>query len=311
MPRRIIPKVGIGNPLQQAKIIAIHGCASRSATSIGSRRRSMRRGIGGLVAEWLRRGLQILASRFDSGRGLHRRRTFAPPDTARRGGMPVPSPDFAALRRNMVDTQLRTYDVTSHRLLDAIESVPREAFVPQHLVGLAYTDQEIAVSAGEGTVRHLLQPMVLGRLLQALDVQDGERALDCGGGSGYGAALLAALGAKVSAVEESDAVAALMRQSLAKAGIAGIAVSAGDVAAGSISESPFDVILVHGAVESAPEALLGQLAEGGRLGIVVGHGRAGRAVVFNRSGGVIGRKTVFDAAARPLKATVSSPAFSF
>jgi protein-L-isoaspartate(D-aspartate) O-methyltransferase len=226
-------------------------------------------------------------------------------------GDPLPSPDFAALRRNMVDTQLRTYDVTSHRVLDAIESVPRDLFVPDHLSGLAYTDQDIVVSAGEGAVRHLLQPMVLGRLLQALDVQPGERALDCGGGSGYGAALLAALGARVTAVEADEPMAAHMRRTLATAGIESVVVHAGPVIGGQADGELFDVILVHGSLVEAPDHLLAQLADGGRLGVVLGHGRSGRAVVFTRSGKVVGRRAVFDASARPLVAAGSTPAFTF
>jgi protein-L-isoaspartate(D-aspartate) O-methyltransferase len=235
----------------------------------------------------------------------------AAPGGARRWGKPLPSPDTAAQRRNMVDTQLRTYDVTSHRLLDAMESVPREVFAPDHMKSLAYTDQEIVVSAGEGTVRPLLQPMVLGRLLQALEVKAGETALDCAGGSGYGAALLASLGAAVSALEDSESMAALMRDRLAAAGVINVEVLAGDLATGDPARGSFDVILVHGAAETAPDGLLARLSDGGRLGIVMGTGRAGRAVVFTRSGDVIGRRTVFDAAARPLMAFSGVPAFRF
>jgi protein-L-isoaspartate(D-aspartate) O-methyltransferase len=223
----------------------------------------------------------------------------------------LPSPDTAAQRRNMVDTQLRTYDVTSHRLLDAMEGVPREVFAPDHLKELAYTDQEIVITAGEGAVRSLLQPMVLGRLLQALEVKSGEKALDCAGGSGYGAALLATLGARVCAIEETDSMAALMRERLAAAGSGKVEVLSGDIATGGPAQGSFDVILVHGAAEHPPEGLLARLADGGRLGIVMGMGRAGRAVVFTRSGDVVGRRTVFDAAARPLKAFAGAPGFRF
>jgi protein-L-isoaspartate(D-aspartate) O-methyltransferase len=226
-------------------------------------------------------------------------------------GTPFPMPDFAAQRRNMVDTQLRTYDVTSHRVLDAVERVGREEFVPEALRGIAYSDQPMAVSAGEGAARGLLQTMVLGRLLQALDVKPGDRALDCAGGSGYGAALLAALGANASALEENEPLAELMRQRLAAAGVADVDVAAGDLAAGRPGDGPYDVILVHGAAEAEPKALLGQLADGGRLGIVMGLGRAGRAVVFTRSGDVVGRRNVFDAAAPSLAAFRTPPGFTF
>jgi protein-L-isoaspartate(D-aspartate) O-methyltransferase len=226
-------------------------------------------------------------------------------------GMPLPMTDFAAQRRNMVDTQLRTYDVTSHRVLDAIERVRREDFVPEGLRGIAYTDQAVAVAAGEGAARGLLQPMVLARLLQALDVKPGEKALDCAGGSGYGAAVLAALGARVTAIEDTEGMAGLMRQRLAAAGVADVAVASGDLAAGRPGDGPFDVILVHGAVEAEPEALLDQLADGGRLGVIIGSGRSGRAAVFTRSGDVVGRRSVFDAAAPALVAFNASTSFTF
>jgi protein-L-isoaspartate(D-aspartate) O-methyltransferase len=219
--------------------------------------------------------------------------------------------DFAAARRNMVDTQLRTYDVTSHRVLDAVEQVPREIFVPEHMQTLAYGDQPVSVSAGEGAARPLLQPMVLGRLLQALDVKPGENVLDCAGGSGYGAALAAALGASVTALEESEPMAALMRDRLAAAGFAHVAVKAGPLQDGVPENAPYDVIVVHGSAEVEPIKLAGQLRDGGRLGVIMGTGRAGRAVVLSRSGDVIGRRTVFDAAAHPLSAFQKMRSFSF
>ncbi|MGL4241264.1 MAG: protein-L-isoaspartate O-methyltransferase family protein [Beijerinckiaceae bacterium] len=223
------------------------------------------------------------------------------------GTLPTMS-DFAAARRNMVDTQLRTYDVTSHRVLDAVEAVARDKFVPSGMEALAYSDRPVAITAADGLKRHMLQPMVLARLLQALDVKQGDKALDCAGGAGYGAALLSALGASVTAIEESEAMAALMRERLAAAGVSGVDVRSGPIAAGT--DGRFDVIVVHGAAEIEPDSLLRQLADGGRLGVVMGHGRAGRAVVFSRVGGVIGRRTVFDAAAAALPGFVKMPEFS-
>jgi protein-L-isoaspartate(D-aspartate) O-methyltransferase len=218
--------------------------------------------------------------------------------------------DFAAARRNMVDTQLRTYDVTSHRLLDAVESVPREIFVPASLQGLAYTDRAVSVDAGGGASRALLQPMVLARLLQAIDIRRGDRFLDVGGGSGYGAALAAALGASVTALEASEDLAALARGCLSGAGFGEMPVVAGALGSGHPAAAPYDVVMIHGACEVEPADLLGQLADGGRLGVVMGRGRAGRATVFTRNGGVIGRRGVFDAAAAPLADFQPTPAFA-
>jgi protein-L-isoaspartate(D-aspartate) O-methyltransferase len=218
-------------------------------------------------------------------------------------------PDFATARRSMVDTQLRTYDVTSHRVLAAFEAVPREVFLPSNLADLAYADGAFAAEAGS-VRRVMLQPMVLGRLLQALAVEPGETALDCAGGSGYGAALLSTLGARVTAVEEGDTMTALMRDALSRGRIAGIDVRSGDLASAAGATGPFDVILVHGAVEIEPTGLLALLGEGGRLGVVIGTGRAGRAVVYSKAGGVIGQRVVFDASVPPLAAFRQAPAFS-
>lgn len=223
----------------------------------------------------------------------------------------MPSPDFTALRRNMVDTQLRTYDVTSHRLLDVIERVPREIFVPEDFRELAYTDQEMVVSAGEGAARALLTPMVLARLLQALEIKTGDRALDCAGGSGYGAALMASLGAGVTAIEDSEEMCALMRERLKAAGMPQVDVVSGKIDAGAAASAPFDVILVHGSAETAPAALLDQLADGGRLGVIMGRGRAGRATVYTRNNGIVGSHAVFDAAARPVGEFSRTAGFTF
>ncbi len=218
--------------------------------------------------------------------------------------------DYAVARRNMVDTQLRTYDVTSHRVLDAFEATSREHFVPEAYAALAYSDRPMVVTAGEGETRSLLQPMVLARLIQALEVRPGEKALDCAGGSGYGAAVLAALGARVVALE-SAGLAALTESRLAAAGVRGVQVRGGSVANGSEADAPFDLILVHGASATAPEKLIGQLADGGRLAMVIGEGRAGRAMLFARSGGVVGGRPLFDAAAKTLAEFSIPRGFSF
>jgi protein-L-isoaspartate(D-aspartate) O-methyltransferase len=219
--------------------------------------------------------------------------------------------DFAALRRNMIDTQLRTYDVTSKRLLDAIESVGREHFVPQSMVGLAYTDQSVTLQGSEGEARVLLQPMILSRMLQAVDIQVGEKVLDVAGGSGYTAAIMAAMGGEVTALESSLHFSELAQTTLKSVGIEGLSFKNGDLLAGVSGSAPFDVIFINGAVEQDPSLMTDQLAEGGRLVVVMGTGRSGRVVLFNRTGDVIGRRTVFDAAAPTLSASQKTASFQF
>src|SRR5687767_8284101 len=128
--------------------------------------------------------------------------------------------DFAQARRNMVDSQLRTYDVTDLAVLAAMNEVPRERFVPAGREELAYLDQGLGVGpAGPAGQRTMLAPMVLARMLQHLEVRPGERVLDVAGGLGYSAAVLARLGARVVALESDEALAAEMRRRLDGAGL--------------------------------------------------------------------------------------------
>jgi protein-L-isoaspartate(D-aspartate) O-methyltransferase len=218
--------------------------------------------------------------------------------------------DFAATRRNMVDTQLRTYDVNSKRLLDAVEAVAREHYVPASVAGLAYADQPLTVAADEGETRSLLQPMVLARMIQSADIQSGEKALSVAGGTGYGAAVMTAMGASVTLLESSEGMAAMARRALLADGVDSVAVVTGDLARAPEAKS-YDVILIEGAIESDPASLLTALADGGRLVAVVGKGRAGRVVVFQRTGETVGRRNIFDASATSLGSFQPGAGFSF
>jgi protein-L-isoaspartate(D-aspartate) O-methyltransferase len=194
--------------------------------------------------------------------------------------------DFATLRRNMVDCQLRTFDVTNRAVLRAMDSVPREVFVPEERRALAYLDQPVALGAG----RVLLAPMVVGRMLQTLELEPGQSFLEFAGGSGYGAAVAAELGAEATCYDPAPGMADLAAEALGAAG--SHASIARDMPAG-----PFDAILINGAVTMEPEMLLALLSDGGRLVAVESWGRAGRVMLFQRSGVVVGKRAVFDAAA--------------
>ena len=197
--------------------------------------------------------------------------------------------DFTGLRRNMVDCQLRTYDVTDRAVLAAADIVPREAFVPGSLSHLAYLDQSIALP---GTGRALMTPMVIARMIQVLDLQPGEDALEYGGGSGYGAALMSHMGAKVMLWEPDAAARSFAETALKSAGAASVAV----VAAQPPRES-FDVILVSGACETQPETLFPLLRADGRLIVVEGAGRSARVKLYRKSTDIVAGRPVFDAAA--------------
>lgn len=214
-------------------------------------------------------------------------------------------PSFATARRNMVDCQLRTFEVTDRALLAAMNELPRELFVPQGREDLAYLDQNLSFGGEPSDPRVMLAPMILARLIQALAIEPGARALDVAGARGYSAALLARLGARVTALEPRADLASSAR-SVSPGGAAG-----GGLAAGVPDGAPFDAILVNGAVEDEPSGLLGQLAEGGRLACLEHREGAGRAVLFLRSGDSFGRRSLFGASAPVLAAFRRSPAFVF
>lgn len=208
--------------------------------------------------------------------------------------MPNPTTDFAAARALMVDGQIRPNKVTDSRIVAAMRSLPRERFVPADRAALAYSDEDVPLGGG----RYLVEPMVIARLVQLAAVREGERALVVAAGSGYGAALLAACGAEVTALEQDAALLAVARAVLP--GVApAVRVVEGKLAEGWKAAAPYDVILIEGAVPEIPEAVVAQLrGEGGRLVTVLKSGpRIGQAVLCGRAGGGrLERRTMFDCA---------------
>jgi protein-L-isoaspartate(D-aspartate) O-methyltransferase len=210
---------------------------------------------------------------------------------------------FAALRRMMVDCQLRTYDVTDRAVLAAADAVPREAFLPESLSVLAYLDQAVALP---GTGRALMTPMVVARMIQNLALQPGETALEYGGGTGYGAALMASMGAKATLWEPDAAARALAEVALKRAEASEVTITGDRPNAGS-----FDVVLVGGACETAPDDLHALLRQGGRMVVVEGTGRSARVKLYQKSDSVVSGRPVFDAAAPVLEEFRRVPAFVF
>jgi protein-L-isoaspartate(D-aspartate) O-methyltransferase len=206
--------------------------------------------------------------------------------------------DFAAQRTKMVESQIRTEDVTDRRVIAAMAAVAREKFVPERMAPLAYIDQDLAIAGMGMGGRFLMKPATLARLLQAAGVTPGDRALDVGCGLGYAAAVLARLAASVVALEEDATLAAGARKQLG--GVGNVEVVEGRLEDGHKAGAPYDLILVEGAVEVVPEALLDQLGEGGRLVAVVGYGRSASATVFTKADGDVGDRPAFDADVPPL-----------
>ncbi len=209
------------------------------------------------------------------------------------------SPDFTAARNAMVDSQVRTDDVTDPVLTGAMRRVPREAFVPPALASVAYMGESLEVAPG----RFLLDPRSFAKLTQLSGLRAGESVLDVGGTTGYSAAIFTALGATVTALECDAGLSAKLGE------IPGVTAVTGPLAAGWAKSAPYDVIFLNGAVPSRPDGLLEQLKPGGRLvGIVTDRG-VGKAHIFLKSAGGHSSRVAFDATVAHLPGFESIPSF--
>ncbi len=217
--------------------------------------------------------------------------------------------DFALARRNMVDGQLRPNRVTNAVLLAAASELPRERFLPDGLRAVAYADDDVPLGGG----RFLMEPMVLARLVQALQVQPENKVLVVASGRGYGAALLSRLAKSVVAVESDPALAGSADQTFRSLGIVNIIQTVAKSEAGAPAEAPYDAILIEGAVREVPRAILDQLAEGGRLGTVIAapQGVLGVAQLVVKEGGVTSGRPLFDAGTPALPGFAPPPRFTF
>lgn len=216
--------------------------------------------------------------------------------------------DFEAARKHMVDSQVRTNDVTDPRIQRAFETVPRERFLPAELRDRAYVDREVCYAPG----RALITARDFAKLLAALEIDRNDLVLDVAAGSGYSSAILAQLGEMVVVVENNDDLAAKAQENWSEAGVVNAAVIAAEPSIGAAKQGPFDVIVVAAAIETEPEALLKQLKDGGRLGAIVRRGNTVRGVVWRRSGAAFASHDVFDAAAKTVPAGFTRPkAFVF
>jgi protein-L-isoaspartate(D-aspartate) O-methyltransferase len=215
--------------------------------------------------------------------------------------------DYAAARRNMVETQLRPNKVTNEALLDALGAVPRERFVPEALRGIAYVDEDIPLAGG----RCLMEPMALARLLQLAEVRPGDAVLDIGCGTGYTAAVLARLARSVVAIECDKELATRATATLADLGATNVTVLEGELGQGAPRQAPFDVIFIEGSVDAVPAPIVEQLADRGRLVTVVRQQGIGRATLMARLGGGVSSRVAFDAAVPPLPGFEAQPSFVF
>ena len=215
--------------------------------------------------------------------------------------------DFARARKNMVENQLRPNRVEDPRLIEAMLSVPREAFVPKSMRGVAYSDDDL--SLGDG--RRLIEPLALGRLLQALEIQPTDIALVLGCDTGYTAAVMSRLAATVFLLVPEGASGDQVGRTLDEQGCDNVVLQHGPLAQGLPSQAPFDVVLLAGSVPAIPQQLLDQLGEGGRLAAVVRNGSASHITVCRRYGPGFGRVTPFDAWLPELPEFRAPPRFEF
>lgn len=221
--------------------------------------------------------------------------------------MDRPFTDYRQARDHMVDGQVRPNKVIDPRIIRAMRALPRERFVPPHVQHMAYVDEDVPLGRG----RVLVEPMVIARLVQLARVRDGERVLVVGAGPGYGAALMAACGGTVTALEEDEALLAVARSLLPELA-PGVAVVAGPLAAG-LPGTLWDVVMIEGAVPSIPPALAQQVrTQGGRLVTVLQDGAVGHGVLAEPSGaGALRAQAEFDCATPPLAPLQARPAFTF
>lgn len=216
--------------------------------------------------------------------------------------------DFAEARNRMVDGQIRPNRVSDPRILAAMREIPRELFLPPALRPFAYIDEDIQLGGG----RVLMEPLVTARLVQLLTAAEGERALVVAAGVGYGAALLAACGVRVLALEEAPGLLGLAQQALDSIAPS-VRVVSGPLAAGWPGEAPYDMILLEGAVQQIPPALGQQLrADGGRLATVRAQpGAVSQAVLAEPTPAGLRALPVFDCGTPPIPSLLPKTGFVF
>ncbi|HEY1863691.1 MAG TPA: protein-L-isoaspartate O-methyltransferase [Roseiarcus sp.] len=210
-------------------------------------------------------------------------------------------------RLHMVNSQLRTGGVVDKVVLAAFLEVARQRFVPSSQEPLAYLDRELPARGAK--FRRLLAPMVLARLLQAATVVPSDRVLDVAGGSGYGAAILAAMGVKVVLLESDAGAAEAAKSELHNH--ESVTVVVGPLDSGAAALGPFDLIVVEGAFGVFPESLIALIADPGRLVGIDATSESSQAVLCEKNGGAISRRALFETKAELLEGFRPRVSFAF
>ncbi len=215
--------------------------------------------------------------------------------------------DYASARRNMVEYQVNANRVTDRAVLGAMSDLPREAFVSGAAKDISYVDEVLALGGG----RYMMEPMILGRLLQAAEIGPDDVTLAVGCGAGYAAAVLASVANTVVALESDKDLAERATRTLAELGIDTVAVVEGPLDKGVPAQGPYDVIFFNGAVARVPDRVSDQLAEGGRLVAVIVRGGIGRATLMMKNGGILTSRELFDARTPLLPGFEPETSFTF
>lgn len=206
----------------------------------------------------------------------------------------------------MVDTQVRTNDVTRYPVIAAMLDIPRETFVPDPRRDVAYVGENVDLGNG----RVLLEPRTLAKMIDALDIQPTDLVLDVGSAFGYSSAVVGRLAQAVVALEQDEAMAAAATERLAAIGADNVVAVRGDLAAGHAAHGPYDVIMINGGIQHLPDAIAGQLAEGGRIAALFVEGALGIVRTGLRRGAGIDWRFAFNAAAPVLPGFARQPEFA-
>lgn len=216
--------------------------------------------------------------------------------------------DFVLARQNMVEGQIRTNRVTDQYLVDALEELPREAFVSDELKQLVYIDEDLNVAKD----RILMEPMVSARLIQELHIEDTDLCLVVASATGYEAAIMAKLASAVVAVESHKVLLESSAKNLTEQGADTVSVMEGEIAEGQADQGPYDAIFINGGVAQLPTALTDQLVEGGRLVYVKDMPRGtGKAFLVTKYIGIVSETELFDANIPALPEFAAKPVFNF
>ena len=214
--------------------------------------------------------------------------------------------NFAEARHHMVLSQLRPNQVTNDRVADAMDTIPREEFVPKELRSVAYLDEDLEVAPG----RFVVEPRVFARLLQEADIRESDVVLDIGCGTGYSSAVLGHFAQAVVAIETDPELVAKATETLTRLECDNVAVVEGPLADGNKKQGPYNIIHINGSISEVPQSLLDQLAEDGRLICVIGAG-PGMATIYRRTGDQFFPRMAFDASVPELKDLAIPPVFEF